>query len=204
MGRFEAIIMRKWHNMSGFCLALIRILAQRIKEREREKKVDFKAYLLLLTLSRIFFFLSSLPPPLCVSVCLSVCLSLRLMRPTSILLGTVSNSGDGKHTRLAVDLLSSLRHDGATSCRKSDLGPTTDRLPVKITCRVTSLCKVILRWPYAAGRKLQIQELTLHRTFKNDNFSGLTMNHFVTFKVNIDKINDSISFRFFLMMPPFI
>ena len=101
--------------MSGFCLALIRILAQRIKEREREreKKVDFKAYLLLLTLSRIFFFLSSLPPPLCVSVsvCLSVCLSLRLMRPTSILLGTVSNSGDGKHTRLAVDLLSSLRHD---------------------------------------------------------------------------------------------
>ena len=106
---------------------------------------------------------------------------------SSILHGAVLSLGDmGKHSWPAVGPLSHLRcplaHcpiSVAFTCCKDQFRLTTDHLPVKTTCRVTSLCKVLSK------------------------FSGLTRNCFLTLK-KILLINFKISIHFFLIISAFI
>ena len=65
-----------------------------------------------------------------------------LIGPMTILVSTVSSLGEvGKRAESVVPLQRRSAHPYHVG--KDDLGPTSDRLPVKFTCRVTALCKVL-------------------------------------------------------------
>ena len=93
----------------------------------------------------------------------------RVIRPMTVLSGSLSSLNDGKtpatHCRPVVP--SQRRSAEPFPVVKNDLGPTSDRLLVSITCRVTFLCKVLNFFSSSSkfGRLTRDYVITLKKIF---------------------------------------
>ena len=117
--------------------------------------------------------------------------SIAVPKYMAILLGTLSSLGEaGKtsETRGRPVVLSKGRSCDHFLWQEGDLGQTSDRLPVKVTCIVTVLCKV----PFAS-KDYQQSYFSSQGTFNTSEFSNLARNLYWHRKIIVNKLQHIFS-----------